>query len=474
MTAGNENPKRALALDALRGIAILAMILSSRIPYGTLPGWMYHTQNPPPTHAFNPGLPGISWVDLVFPFFLFAMGAAFPFALSKKLDAGIKKWKISLGILQRGLLLALFAIIIQHLRPTVINSNPDLQTNLMAIFGFILLFLIYTRYPKKISKKLVLVIKGTGVVLLTGFLLMIRYPDGSGFSVDRSDIIILVLSNVAVTGSLIWLFTRNNLLARLSFLGLLIAIRLSAPIEGNWINWLWNNSPLPWLFKLYYLQYLFIVIPGTIIGDIILAWMNDKNENKIEASWRTSKLWIIALSLILALLVIMSSLYSRDVLLITIAAFIFCAVIYYYLSNAKTTDEITIKKLFSWSCYWLVLGLFFESYEGGIQKGRPTLSFYFVTTGLAIFLLISFFVLIQSLKKERYLKLLIDNGQNPMLAYAGGTNLLNPLISILLIDNLLSFLTTTPWLGVIKGIVTTIMLAYIVKIFTKSNIFWRT
>ena len=70
--------KRAFALDALRGFAILTMALSGYIPWGVLPSWMYHAQVPPPAHKFNPTIPGITWVDLVFPFFLFAMGAAIP------------------------------------------------------------------------------------------------------------------------------------------------------------------------------------------------------------------------------------------------------------------------------------------------------------------------------------------------------------------------------------------------------------
>ena len=76
------------ALDALRGIAILAMLLSSEMPFGanSLPAWMYHAQVPPPEHQFIPN-PGITWVDLVFPFFLFSMGAAFPLAMRKRLDA---------------------------------------------------------------------------------------------------------------------------------------------------------------------------------------------------------------------------------------------------------------------------------------------------------------------------------------------------------------------------------------------------
>lgn len=39
----SEAPRRACALDALRGLAILGMILSGQLPFGekALPAWMY-------------------------------------------------------------------------------------------------------------------------------------------------------------------------------------------------------------------------------------------------------------------------------------------------------------------------------------------------------------------------------------------------------------------------------------------------
>ena len=67
--------KRNESLDALRGFAILTMVLSGSIAYGdVMPAWMYHAQVPPPHHKFMPTLAGITWVDVVFPFFLFTMG----------------------------------------------------------------------------------------------------------------------------------------------------------------------------------------------------------------------------------------------------------------------------------------------------------------------------------------------------------------------------------------------------------------
>ena len=45
--------QRALALDALRGYAIITMVLSATIISSILPGWMSPTaQTPPPEHYF--------------------------------------------------------------------------------------------------------------------------------------------------------------------------------------------------------------------------------------------------------------------------------------------------------------------------------------------------------------------------------------------------------------------------------------
>lgn len=43
---------RAYALDALRGYAIITMVLSATIVTQVLPGWMSHAQTPPPDHIF--------------------------------------------------------------------------------------------------------------------------------------------------------------------------------------------------------------------------------------------------------------------------------------------------------------------------------------------------------------------------------------------------------------------------------------
>ena len=87
--------KRAISLDVFRGYAIVTMVLSGTIASGVLPGWMYHAQmGPRSNYTFDPQLYGITWVDLVFPFFLFAMGAAIPFSVGGKIEKGENLWKV--------------------------------------------------------------------------------------------------------------------------------------------------------------------------------------------------------------------------------------------------------------------------------------------------------------------------------------------------------------------------------------------
>lgn len=472
MTETKSIPKRADALDALRGYAILTMILSGSIPFGdSLPAWMYHAQVPPPDHIFNPNLPGITWVDLVFPFFLFAMGAAFPFALNKKFEQGISYPKIIFQIFQRGLMLAGFAIFIQHVKPYAMNPSPTNIDWLIGIGGFLILAIIFTRFNFVLKKEIVFGIKAAGYILAVLLLYFLIYPDGSGFSLNKSDIIILVLANVAVSGSLIWLLTQKNILLRLGLLGFLIAIRLTQNIEGSWNQWLWNFTPFPWLYKLYYMQYLFIVIPGTVVGDKIYEWMKSKDEMNEEASSKHLYLMILMIAFVVVNLICM---FNRLMLLNLIINILFIVFGFVLMKKPKSGYEKFIRDLFSHGSFWLLLGLFFEAFEGGIKKDHPTMSYYLTTTGLAIFVYIGFSLIIDQFKKKKYLNLFIESGQNPMIAYIAGSNVIMPILALTGLNYFMNLLLVNPWLGFVKGLVFTLFVALFTSLFTKYKIFWRT
>ena len=134
--------KRALALDALRGIAIIGMILSGQMCLTHLPTWMAHAQVPP-NSSFDPSIYGITWVDLVFPFFLFAMGAAFPFSIGSKLAGGENKYRLCLDSFVRALQLVFFAVFFEHMKPFVISSSVNTTSYIISLVAFGLMFLMF-------------------------------------------------------------------------------------------------------------------------------------------------------------------------------------------------------------------------------------------------------------------------------------------------------------------------------------------
>lgn len=466
--------KRAYALDALRGFAVLTMVLSGTIAYRILPAWMYHAQEPPPTHTFNPHLPGLTWVDLVFPLFLFSMGAAIPLSLSRRLAQGLAKRKIVLSILKRGFLLGTFAIVLQHLRPLTINPNPNTRTWWIALLGFFLLFLMFVRWPDAwpigLRRATTLAAWLATIILLA----LLRYPDGSGFSVYRSDIILVVLTNTAIFGSIVWLFTQSNLLLRLGCLGLLLALRLSATANG-WVAWLWSTSPVPWIFRFEYLQYLFLVIPGTIAGDLILSWMQSSTtSDSSQTYWSRRRFYSIIVFIFIVCLSLLIGLQARWLWQTTLLSALLCLLGYFLFLQPATETESLLNNLYLWGVYWLGIGLLFEPFQGGIKKDSPTLSYYFVTAGIAIFILIAFTIIIDILNLQKWVQLLIDNGQNPMIAYVGFANLLWPILLLTNLEPLIIEHTKTPLFGFIKGLVYTLIVGYIVHLFTRMKLFWRT
>jgi hypothetical protein len=461
-------------LDALRGLAILAMVLSGIIPYGVLPAWMYHAQLPPPTHSFDPTRAGLTWVDLVFPLFLFSMGAAIPLALTRRLAGGTPIRTVLLSTAERGFLLAFFAIFLRHVRPHVLNSQPTAATWGLALAGFAVMFPLFARLPAHWPRWQRGALRGVGWLAAAALLAVLRYPDGSGFSLHRSDIIILVLANVAVSGSLVWLLTRNRLLLRLGVLGILLGLRL-ASAEPGWVKWLWQATPAPWLYKLYYHQYLFVVLPGTIAGDLFLHWTKSLQQGHAGAqAWNTLRSGALVGTILGVLIVSLVGLQARWLWQTTLVGLALCVGVLLLSRNATSEHEVLLKRLLLWGSYWFLAGLVFEPYEGGIKKDHSTLSYYFLTTGLSFFLLAAFVVVIDIWRERRFVQLLVANGQNPMIAYVGMANAMWPVFALTRADKLLAALTPRPWLGFLRGVGYTLLLALMVSWLTRRRIYWRT
>ena len=612
---GNNNQKpRAHALDALRGYAIITMVLSAMEAFSVLPRWMYHAQVPPPDHVFDPTIYGITWVDIIFPFFLFSMGAAIPLSLGRQHAKGESIMKLTWKTVQRWVKLTFFAIFIIHAFPFMLGYEQEWMRYAMPIFFFILLCLMFMPNPFGLSPYKARAITWSAYLVAVGFMLLQPYAGGAPFRLTDSDCIMLILANVSLTGSIIYLLTIGHPLRRLALLPFLVALFMAAHTANSWPALLIHTSWLPWLYLPAYQEYLLIIIPGTVAGEWIAQWLekmkandtskglvdnyqkkneavlenvnplkggrgavlengngvkNDEkvvleNENKVrtrseEMKDKENALALPVAFLSLALIVVnVVLLFGRHLVANLVATMVLTALTAWLLrscreagttgveaakqravsrdassqnaakhevsnreassqeaaerevSNREASSQNAAKqevsnreassqeaskqevynhrsssitasptlhfwqRLSSAGAYLLLLGLCLESYEGGIRKDDVTLSYLFVTCGLAFYALLLLTVVCDHWHVRWLCAPLEMVGKNPMVAYVSASMVIIPVLILTHIYPYIDALSSQPLTGFLKGVLLTTLCMALTAWFTHKRWFWKT
>lgn len=583
---GNNNQKpRAHALDALRGYAIITMVLSAMEAFSVLPRWMYHAQVPPPDHVFDPTIYGITWVDIIFPFFLFSMGAAIPLSLGRQHAKGESIMKLTWKTVQRWVKLTFFAIFIIHAFPFMLGYEQEWMRYAMPIFFFILLCLMFMPNPFGLSPYKARAITWSAYLVAVGFMLLQPYAGGAPFRLTDSDCIMLILANVSLTGSIIYLLTIGHPLRRLALLPFLVALFMAAHTANSWPALLIHTSWLPWLYLPAYQEYLLIIIPGTVAGEWIAQWLekmktndtskglvdnyqkkseavldngngvkNDEkavleNENKVrtrseEMKEKENALALPVALLSLALIVVnVVLLFGRHLVANLVATMVLTALTAWLLrsrrkagttgveaakqraaskdassqnaakqelsnreassqeaakqevsnresssqevakqevSNQKSSSTTASPTLHFWQrlssagAYLLLLGLCLESYEGGIRKDDVTLSYLFVTCGLAFYALLLLTVVCDHWHVRWLCAPLEMVGKNPMVAYVSASMVIIPVLILTHIYPYIDALSSQPLTGFLKGVLLTALCMALTAWFTHKRWFWKT
>src|SRR5271163_1016165 len=99
-------PARIASIDIFRGLTVLVMVFVDNLDFVKgLPWWTYHM----PRQAN-----GITYVDMVFPAFLFVMGMSIPLAIARRVAEGDSRGKIWQYILGRSLSLVALGLFIAN------------------------------------------------------------------------------------------------------------------------------------------------------------------------------------------------------------------------------------------------------------------------------------------------------------------------------------------------------------------------
>lgn len=464
--------RRASSLDALRGYAILTMVLSATVVFGILPAWMYHMQEPPPTHVFQPERAGLTWVDLVFPFFLFAMGAAFPFSVGKKMRRGVSVWKLGYEALKRGVQLTFFAIFIQHFYPYMLSSPQDTRAWLLAIACFLVLFPMFMRIPLLLPEWLHLVIKLGAYAVAVCMMTFTDYAAEASFSFFTSNIIILLLANMAMFGTWTYMLTYRCGWQRVLVMVGVMGFSLSAGVQGSWAELVYNYSPFPWAFRFEYLRYLCIVLSGSLAGDLLLRWMQESTGMDAEPS--KGRAVLVGVLCLLVILTCLVGLYQQADGLTFLICLGWLLIGWIALSGYRDGTGGLWRSLWMLGIALLLVGFLFEPFQGGIKKDGPTIGYLLITAGLATMALIAFHIVCDYFRCHRATAFLTMSGQNPMIAYVACDLLIYPLLGLTGLRPYLEVFASNPWLGFLQGVLLTALAMLVTMFFTRIKWFWRT
>ena len=175
--------KRLLSLDILRGLTIALMIMVNTSGDGA---WsqMHHA-------AWN----GMTLTDLVFPTFLFVVGASIVFSTQVRLQRGESRARLAWHTLRRAVILFLLGI--------VVNGFPDFHLAHLRFYGvlqriavcYLIVSLLYL-WDRRVWTKVVLL-----VVVLVGYWVLVRYvPDCENVACEldgRGCLVIAVLDDLS-------------------------------------------------------------------------------------------------------------------------------------------------------------------------------------------------------------------------------------------------------------------------------------
>lgn len=458
---------RIASIDVLRGITIFLMILSGSIGWGSgLPAWMFHCQVPPPDFVFNPDIKGITWVDMIFPFFLFSMGASMPFSLGGKLKRGVSVGKISLDIVKRWLTLAAFGLVLGN--AGLIISTTDIPKVLLRLGIWLGMFLALWRVPDGKIKPWA--VNLAGLVTVIAGLVTEHLVFGAKLSVYSNNIIIMILSCIALAGSFIWLLTRDKMWLRALIL-LLACVFKEITWHSHALDFLQFPKEISWLINWRYIQYLVVCIAGMTVGDVLRT----ARERQEILCRKPENIFSIAGAL-LGLIIIplmLWAFYTRNIWAAANISVGF-AVIYVLISRTSPTPTVVISKL---GYLLLVLGVMFDPIDGGITKDHCNLSYMLSTSGMAC-LLLGFLLWLEAIlagKGQKFMPHFALLGQNPMIAYTSPGFIINPLYYLCGLGAIVDAASTgNPFMGIVRGLIVTLMMMAFTCIFSKKKIYWRT
>jgi len=217
----NSNPpaesSRVQSVDILRGLTVLVMLFVNDLAgVKGVPAWMKHVS---PSTA-----DGMTFVDVVFPAFLFIVGLSLPMALERRLSRGQSALASAGHVLLRTCGLLVIGVLMVNTEN--ISGTGPLNPALWILLLYAGVCLVWIR-PPKVPRLNPLWLRITGAILLSALAVLYRGEPGAvGLRTQWWGIIGLIGWAYAVT-SLLYLILRRNALGFAGAVVLLYCVALA-------------------------------------------------------------------------------------------------------------------------------------------------------------------------------------------------------------------------------------------------------
>ncbi len=229
---------RIRSIDIFRGLTMLVMIFVNDVAeVKGLPWW---------THHMPSGKNGMTYVDVVFPVFLFIVGLSIPLAIRKRLGHGDSMPRLWGHILMRSVSLVVLGLVLANADladPRATGLRPGVWP-LLALLGAILFWLVYPATPGR--QVVFRTLKYGGLALLIAMLAIFRRstPAGEAWLDFGYWEILGLIGKAYLAACILYVPFRRKLWAPAAWFVILsgfnIATRLGLPSPGHFLpSFLW-------------------------------------------------------------------------------------------------------------------------------------------------------------------------------------------------------------------------------------------
>ncbi len=268
--------RRVVSIDIFRGLNVLLMVFVNNLSdVRGLPWWTHHM----------PGdANGMTYVDMVFPGFLFLMGMSIPLSLEARMARGESKAEIWMYVMVRSaslLVLGLFIANAPHVNARYTHLSQTWWTDL----GFVGIALAWVRFPGVERRKaLQRTMRYGGLVLIALLFLVFRRvtPEAAVAGLDFSYVEILGLLGWAylLVSGIYLLFGKRFEIMAAAFAAM---VALNAFSTLGWLSWIWS---WPWYYRPFEAGLSSLTMAGVLASYVIVG-------DTLARSFEQKARWIV-------------------------------------------------------------------------------------------------------------------------------------------------------------------------------------